>query len=114
MLHIACFHLQQLELEKHAKLCNVRLVKYDELHDSLERSYEDMDDEPISVVLGGVKSIYTFDLLMEIKKPDQEFQEYKPGGKNYDIYTEVEGYKKYLQKSYLLCVLKLTDPVMLY
>uniref|UniRef100_A0A8C5Q3U5 Ubiquitin carboxyl-terminal hydrolase 47 n=1 Tax=Leptobrachium leishanense TaxID=445787 RepID=A0A8C5Q3U5_9ANUR len=56
-----------------------RLVKYDEFHDYLERSYEDEEDKPMGFLLGGVKSSYMFDLLLETKRPDQVFQSYKPG-----------------------------------
>lgn len=58
-----------------------RLVKYDEFHDYLERSYEGEEDTPMGLLLGGVKSTYMFDLLLETRKPDQVFQSYKPGGK---------------------------------
>lgn len=58
-----------------------RLVKYDEYLDSLERSFEGEEEQPISTLLGGVKSSYNFDLLLEIRRPDQVFQPYKPGGK---------------------------------
>ncbi len=57
-------------------------MRYDEVHDWVERSYEEDDlDAPMGHVLGGVKSIYAYDLLLEIKRPDQSFQHYKPGGK---------------------------------
>ncbi|KAH9503711.1 Ubiquitin carboxyl-terminal hydrolase 47, partial [Bulinus truncatus] len=57
-----------------------RLVKYDEYQDSLEKSFEGEESSLISNVLGGVKSNYTFDLLLETKRPGQSFIEYKPGG----------------------------------
>lgn len=60
-----------------------RLVKYDEFHDYLERSYEGEEDTPMGLLLGGVKSTYMFDLLLETRKPDQIFQSYKPGGKEF-------------------------------
>lgn len=60
-----------------------RLVKYDEFHDYLERSYEGEEDTPMGLLLGGVKSTYMFDLLLETRKPDQVFQSYKPGGKEF-------------------------------
>ncbi|KAA0723763.1 Ubiquitin carboxyl-terminal hydrolase 47 [Triplophysa tibetana] len=56
-----------------------RLVKYDEFHEYLERSYEGEDDMAMGLLLGGVKSSYMFDLLLEIRRPDQKFQTYKPG-----------------------------------
>ncbi|XP_067902795.1 ubiquitin carboxyl-terminal hydrolase 47 isoform X3 [Heterodontus francisci] len=56
-----------------------RLVKYDEFHDYLERSYEGEEDTPVGLLLGGVKSSYMFDLLLETRQPDQAFQPYKSG-----------------------------------
>uniref|UniRef100_A0A4W3H424 Ubiquitin carboxyl-terminal hydrolase 47 n=1 Tax=Callorhinchus milii TaxID=7868 RepID=A0A4W3H424_CALMI len=56
-----------------------RLVKYDEFHDYLERSYEREEDTPMGLLLGGVKSSYMFDLLLETRRPDQVFQPYKSG-----------------------------------
>ncbi|XP_043955559.1 ubiquitin carboxyl-terminal hydrolase 47 isoform X2 [Gambusia affinis] len=56
-----------------------RLVKYDEFHEYLERSYEGEEDTPMGLLLGGVKSSYMFDLLLETRRPDQVFQPYKPG-----------------------------------
>ena len=64
------------------------MVKYEEFHDSIECSFEDKDDEPISEVLGGVKSSYKFDLLMEIRDKHKTFEAYKAGGnckKNYNF-----------------------------
>ncbi|XP_072165726.1 ubiquitin carboxyl-terminal hydrolase 47-like [Diadema setosum] len=57
-----------------------RLVKYDEFHESLERSYEGEEDTPMGQLLGGVKGSYMFDLLMETRSAEQQFQVYKPGG----------------------------------
>lgn len=58
----------------------VRLVKYEEALDYIDHSWDGEDDTPIGTILGGVKSIYSFDLLMEIKKPEEQFEVYKPGG----------------------------------
>ena len=60
-------------------------MKYEEFHDSIECSFENQDDEPISEVLGGVKSSYKFDLLMEIREPHRTFEVYKPGGEYFFI-----------------------------
>lgn len=56
------------------------MVKYEEFHDSLECSFEGQEEEPISEVLGGVRTSYKFDLLMEIRDEDKQFEVYKPGG----------------------------------
>ncbi|MBN3279826.1 UBP47 hydrolase, partial [Polyodon spathula] len=56
-----------------------RLVKYDEFHEYLEKSYEGEEETPMGLLLGGVKSSYMFDLLLETRRPEQVFQLYKPG-----------------------------------
>uniref|UniRef100_A0A671Q5E2 Ubiquitin carboxyl-terminal hydrolase 47 n=1 Tax=Sinocyclocheilus anshuiensis TaxID=1608454 RepID=A0A671Q5E2_9TELE len=68
-----------MDLEGVVPLDCCRLVKYDEFHEYLERSYEGEEDMPMGLLLGGVKSSYMFDLLLEIRRPDQVFQPYKPG-----------------------------------
>ncbi|XP_020857634.1 ubiquitin carboxyl-terminal hydrolase 47 isoform X3 [Phascolarctos cinereus] len=70
---------KMMDLEEIIPLDCCRLVKYDEFHDYLERSYEGEEDTPMGLLLGGVKSTYMFDLLLETRKPDQVFQSYKPG-----------------------------------
>nr|XP_060622877.1 ubiquitin carboxyl-terminal hydrolase 47 isoform X3 [Anolis sagrei ordinatus] len=68
-----------IDLEEAVPLNCCRLVKYDEFHDYLERSYEGEEETPMGILLGGVKSTYMFDLLLETRRPDQAFQCYKPG-----------------------------------
>ncbi|KAM8877352.1 ubiquitin carboxyl-terminal hydrolase 47 isoform 1-T1 [Synchiropus picturatus] len=68
-----------MELEQTVPLDCCRLVKYDEFHEYLERSYESEEDKPMGLLLGGVKSSYMFDLLLETRRPEQMFQPYKPG-----------------------------------
>uniref|UniRef100_A0A8C6XV68 Ubiquitin carboxyl-terminal hydrolase 47 n=1 Tax=Naja naja TaxID=35670 RepID=A0A8C6XV68_NAJNA len=68
-----------MDVEEAVPLNCCRLVKYDEFHDYLERSYEGEDDTAMGILLGGVKSTYMFDLLLETRRPDQSFQCYKPG-----------------------------------
>ncbi|XP_061422799.1 ubiquitin carboxyl-terminal hydrolase 47 isoform X2 [Lethenteron reissneri] len=69
-----------LDLEDVLPVERCRLVKYDEFHDSLERSYEGEEGTQMGTLLGGVKSSYVFDLLLETRREDQDFQPYKPGG----------------------------------
>ncbi|XP_069821168.1 ubiquitin carboxyl-terminal hydrolase 47 isoform X3 [Dendropsophus ebraccatus] len=76
-----------MDLEGVVPLDCCRLVKYDEFHDYLERSYEDEEDRPMGLLLGGVKSSYMFDLLLETKRPDQVFQSYKPGEVMVKVYV---------------------------
>ncbi|XP_056463354.1 ubiquitin carboxyl-terminal hydrolase 47 isoform X2 [Gadus chalcogrammus] len=68
-----------LELEGVVPLDCCRLVKYDEFHEYLELSYEDDEDTPMGMLLGGVKTSYMFDLLLETRRPEQVFQPYRPG-----------------------------------
>ncbi|RXN00992.1 Ubiquitin carboxyl-terminal hydrolase 47 [Acipenser ruthenus] len=68
-----------LDLDGIVALDCCRLVKYDEFHEYLERSYEGEEETPMGLLLGGVKSSYMFDLLLETKRPEQVFQLYKPG-----------------------------------
>ncbi|XP_071518202.1 ubiquitin carboxyl-terminal hydrolase 47 isoform X4 [Panulirus ornatus] len=71
---------KELGLENTVPLERCRLVKYEEFHDSLECSFEGQEDELISEILGGVRSSYKFELLMEIRDEDKTFEVYKPGG----------------------------------
>jgi len=57
-----------------------RLVKFDSVHEYIEQSFDDEWDSPVSLVLSGVKSIYTFDLLAETKQPHEQFEPYCVGG----------------------------------
>lgn len=75
------------ELRSTLPLDCCRLVKYDEYQDTLERSFEGEEDVPIGQLLGGVKQTYNFDLLLETKRPDQQFHEYKPGGVTVKVFV---------------------------
>ncbi|KAF2354025.1 Peptidase C19 ubiquitin carboxyl-terminal hydrolase, partial [Trinorchestia longiramus] len=75
-----------LDLHKSVPLERCRLVKYEEYHDSIESSFEDQDDKPMSEVLGGVKSSYKFDLLMEVREEHQQFESYQPGGVSFKVF----------------------------
>ncbi|XP_072321546.1 ubiquitin carboxyl-terminal hydrolase 47 isoform X2 [Eucyclogobius newberryi] len=70
---------KMMELQEVVPFDCCRLVKYDEFHEYLERSYEGEEDTPMGLLLGGVKSSYMFDLLLETRRPEQVFQPYKPG-----------------------------------
>jgi len=73
------FALQQLAVLR-VSFADFRLVKYDSVHEYIERSFDDEWDSSISLVLGGVKSIYTFDLLAETKQPHEQFEPCYVGG----------------------------------
>ncbi|KAG7274443.1 hypothetical protein CRUP_033599 [Coryphaenoides rupestris] len=68
-----------MELDGVVPLDCCRLVKYDEFHEYLELSFEGEEDTPMGLLLGGVKTSYMFDLLLETRRPEQVFQPYKPG-----------------------------------
>ncbi|XP_045110990.1 ubiquitin carboxyl-terminal hydrolase 47-like isoform X4 [Portunus trituberculatus] len=88
---------KELGLENIVPLERCRLVKYEEFHESLESSFEGQENEPMYEVLGGVRTSYKFDLLMEIRDEDKQFEVYKPGGTTIKAYVvnlsteEVEG-----------------------
>ncbi|XP_071942590.1 ubiquitin carboxyl-terminal hydrolase 47-like [Antedon mediterranea] len=69
-----------LEFEDTVPVTQCRLVKYDEYNDALEKSYEGEEQTLMGELLGGVKSQYLFDLFLETRKEDEEFQVYKYGG----------------------------------
>lgn len=56
-----------------------RLVKYNELYDNIECSWDHRLDETVEEVLDGVRTSYKFDLLLEIVPEGQTFQVYAPG-----------------------------------
>ncbi|XP_042908811.1 ubiquitin carboxyl-terminal hydrolase 47 isoform X2 [Parasteatoda tepidariorum] len=74
-------------LEGNVPLDCCRLVKYDDFHDSLECSFDNCNDMAMGDLLGGVKSNYKFELFLEIKKPNEIFQEYRPGGTTVKVHT---------------------------
>jgi len=67
-------------LESVVPLDCVRLVKYDSLHDYIDRSFDGEESQQMFKILGGVRFIYNFDLLLEIKRPEEIFPAYHPGG----------------------------------
>ncbi|KAA0191046.1 hypothetical protein HAZT_HAZT008723 [Hyalella azteca] len=89
---------EQLGLQKHVPLERCRLVKYEEYHDSIESSFEGQEDKPFSEIVGGVKSSYKFDLLLEVRDEHQQFEAYQPGSVSFKVFVvsldgqgEVEG-----------------------
>ena len=56
-----------------------RLVKYNELYDNVECSWDQRIDETVEEIFDGVRSSYKFDLLLEIIPEGQVFQVYAPG-----------------------------------
>ncbi|XP_028397293.1 ubiquitin carboxyl-terminal hydrolase 47-like [Dendronephthya gigantea] len=67
------------DLENDVSLNNCRIVKYDEYNENMELSYEGKEDTDMLTILDGVKTSYLFDLMLEIKKDEDEFPVYKPG-----------------------------------
>lgn len=74
------FLLQLFELDNVVSRDCCRIVKYDDFQDTLECSFEEEEGTSMEKLLGGVKQSYSFDLLLETKRPEQKFQAYKPGG----------------------------------
>lgn len=119
LLLIYCVIFQLFKIEKSVPLDCCRLVKFDEYQDTLECSFENEDDTPMGLLLGGVKQAYNFDLLLETKRPEQVFQEYRPGGKKIYIHVLVfcwlqwERWKfsqhVYIIPTYLDMILQLLD-----
>jgi hypothetical protein len=67
-------------------LSRCRLVKYNEVYDSVECSWDHRMDETVNDIFDGVKSSYKFDLLLEIIPEGQTFQVYAPGSLNAKIF----------------------------
>jgi len=61
-------------------IIDFRLVKFDSSHEYIDSSIDEDWLTPFHQILGGVKSVYGFDLLAETKKHGQEFQRYFSGG----------------------------------
>lgn len=81
--------LQQLPILR-VDFADFRLVKFDSIHEYIEQSFDnDAWDSPMSQVLGGVKSIYTFDLLAETKQPHEHFEPYFGGGEISMLFSPV-------------------------
>jgi hypothetical protein len=55
-------------------------VKFDFNHEYIDSSFDEDWGTPIHEVLGGVKSLYNFDLLAETKKTGEKFERYFSGG----------------------------------
>ncbi|XP_071830491.1 ubiquitin carboxyl-terminal hydrolase 47-like isoform X3 [Apostichopus japonicus] len=75
-----------LEFEGAISLSRCRLVKYDEFHENIEQSFEEPLDAPIGIILGGVKAPYMFDLFLETRSANQEFETYRTGGATLRVY----------------------------
>lgn len=55
-------------------------MNYDRLQDTIESSFEGRDNDPISEILSSLRRTYKYDLLLEIRSEDAEFEVYQPGG----------------------------------
>lgn len=56
-----------------------RLVKYNEVYDNVECSWDHRLDDAVDDIFDGARSSYKFDLLLEIVPQGQTFQVYAPG-----------------------------------
>ena len=68
-----------LEFDKHVPLSRCRLVRYDELNDAIEESLEQQAGNTMEQVLGGVRSTYKLDLMLEWRAEDAQFEVYSAG-----------------------------------
>eukprot|EP00117_Sycon_ciliatum_P017472 scpid43495/ scgid16451/ Ubiquitin carboxyl-terminal hydrolase 47; Deubiquitinating enzyme 47; Ubiquitin thioesterase 47; Ubiquitin-specific-processing protease 47 len=78
-----------------------RLVKFDENYDSCECSYEDRDEEQLGHILGGIRQTYLFDLLLETRAEDEEFDVYQPNSstlKVQEVYLEQNSVSKSVRR----------------
>nr|CAB3267563.1 ubiquitin carboxyl-terminal hydrolase 47-like [Phallusia mammillata] len=67
-----------------------RLVKYDHINDVLDRSFDvehEAPDVTLSELLGGVRTAYLFDLLLETREVGQKFERYESGGVTVKVYV---------------------------
>ncbi|XP_077493816.1 ubiquitin carboxyl-terminal hydrolase 47-like isoform X2 [Amblyomma americanum] len=78
---------QIMGLEGIVPLDHCRLVMYDDCAESLECSLEEVAQQTMGQILGGVKATYPFDLLLEIRKPHETFQPYKIGGTTVKVHV---------------------------
>ncbi|XP_043218154.1 ubiquitin carboxyl-terminal hydrolase 47-like isoform X1 [Amphibalanus amphitrite] len=70
---------KMLEFDKHVPLSRCRLVRYDELNDAIEESLEQHAGHTMEEVLGGVRSTYKLDLMLEWRAEDAQFEVYSAG-----------------------------------
>ncbi|XP_046390872.1 ubiquitin carboxyl-terminal hydrolase 47-like isoform X2 [Ischnura elegans] len=68
---------QLLDLEGVVDVNQCRLVIYEQVLGSIECSFEGREDDPVGDVLAPYAK---YDLLLETKEPDAEFEVYHPGG----------------------------------
>ncbi|XP_067012676.1 ubiquitin carboxyl-terminal hydrolase 47 isoform X2 [Anabrus simplex] len=73
---------KDLRLEGIVPLERCRLVKFDRAQSTIEYSFEGRDDDPIGEILSNDNK---HELLLEIRKEDEEFEVYQPGG----VHTKV-------------------------
>nr|CAD7439732.1 unnamed protein product [Timema bartmani] len=70
-----------LKLEDVIPLDRCRLVNYDHLQDTIECSFEGREEDPIGDILYILRSNFKYDLLLETRREDQNFEVYRIGGK---------------------------------
>lgn len=61
-----------------------RLVLYDEASEAIEKSLEGSMDKTIKEIFGNAQPYYRSDILLEIRNPDETFEEYTPGGHTFN------------------------------
>lgn len=73
----------RFNLENVVNLDQCRLVSYDHNADLIECSYDDKQQESVASIW---HNQYRYDLLLEIRRKDQKFETFLPGGKHAILY----------------------------
>ncbi|XP_011315103.1 ubiquitin carboxyl-terminal hydrolase 47 [Fopius arisanus] len=65
-----------LDLENVVDLEQCRLATYDVLSATIDSTFDDQEQEPLGIIL----QEYSLDMLLEIRKKEEQFEQYEPGG----------------------------------
>ncbi|XP_003746614.1 ubiquitin carboxyl-terminal hydrolase 47 [Galendromus occidentalis] len=71
-----------LGIEAPTECC--RLVLFDDASEAIEKSLEDSMEKPVAEIFGNVQPYYRSDILVEVREPDETFEEYVPGGHTFN------------------------------
>ena len=99
----------RLKIKSIAPISRCRLVAYENSSESIEKSFEGCDKDPIGLIMSTLNN--RLELLLEVRDEDQEFEIYYPGGVmtrvyqvhvNYPLPDDIDGpfcVRGYEQKS---------------
>ncbi|CAI8044308.1 Ubiquitin carboxyl-terminal hydrolase 47 [Geodia barretti] len=73
-----------LELQDVVPVARCRLVRYDEYSECLDQSFDENEgmEETFSIMVGGPRNYYSFELFLEMRAEDEVFKPYNRGGLN--------------------------------